>query len=214
MALTQTTTYADEGVALLIAQYQGRPNIEALVRSLMDQVQACENRLFEMADGSLLANATGATLDGYGEILGVSRQALPDESYRLFLLAAAAKNHGRATLEDIRNIAARLFQSDVVVVTSPNSVSRQGGLHGAFVNVEVGSPRLPQRLCHVAQMLLQQVIGSGVELSVLTTFDTSNSFALAGVGDAGPRAYAGGLSSADGSVNGGVLPTLLASAAS
>lgn len=214
MEITRNITYADEGMALLIAQYAGRPKIQAVLRSLLEQVQAAENSLFAMADGSLLANAKGATLDGYGELLGVARQALPDDSYRLFLLAAAAKNHGRATKADIETIAARLFQASVVVVSTPDSASRQGGMHGAFVFVQVGSPALPSRLWPLAQKLLAQVIGSGVELSVLTAFDANAAFALGSAGDARAPAYAGGLSSADGSVKGGALPTLLASAAS
>lgn len=74
--------YGDRAASLLIEQFQKKVFIEGTVRALAELAQDAENNMRDVYSDRLLANASGAQLDGIGEIVGVSRLGSTDEEYR------------------------------------------------------------------------------------------------------------------------------------
>lgn len=68
--------------ALLIEQFQPRPNINKLVEIMAGRVQGVENVASDLLTRRAIDTAEGAQLDIVGEIVGQPREGREDEEYR------------------------------------------------------------------------------------------------------------------------------------
>lgn len=101
MTVTLVTDHEDQGVALLIAQFQDKPFIEILVRALMTQVQELENALWDLLTKRAIDTAVGAQLDVIGKIIGQPRGTFDEVSYRTFIRGRALVNRSSGTTDQM-----------------------------------------------------------------------------------------------------------------
>ena len=129
--LVHITTHADDAVAELIGQYQGRPRIEAILRALVRQFQDIEDAAWDCFVQIALDAAVGAELDMIGKVVGQKRQGYDDTNYRVFLSARIKTNRSDgkfATLSAIAKlllgasttIAYREYQPSAIVMRADN----------------------------------------------------------------------------------------------
>lgn len=85
MALGKQFSHKTEAVALLPGQFENSTDLQALVGAIVGEthgVQELENVLWDLYTLRWLPFATGAQLDGLGDILGEPRPSADDEEYR------------------------------------------------------------------------------------------------------------------------------------
>ena len=87
MAIEHITDHSDRAVALLLAQYQGKPLMEGFVRAFLDEVQEYEDELWTLVGLLDIDRATGIDLDRIGRIVRQPRSSESDEVYRRLLRA-------------------------------------------------------------------------------------------------------------------------------
>lgn len=100
MTLTQKTDHVDEAKALLVQQFKGKTNLEALLTAFVNQIQELEDVFFELLENRWLTTATGTQLDGIGKIVGLDRLWLDDDDYRAALRAQIRLNRSSGTIPD------------------------------------------------------------------------------------------------------------------
>lgn len=82
----QNNSYVQQALARLLTQYRNSPNLQAVLTSLIQQIQLLEDAITEVNTLSYLPNAFGAQLDVIGQIVGISRPAgMPDAQYQLLI---------------------------------------------------------------------------------------------------------------------------------
>ena len=96
--------HALEAINRLLTQYKSATNIKALIDAFMEQVQEVEDSLQTFPTARALATATGAQLDGIGEILDLERGTFDDAVYRIILYAKIAEYNSNGTINDIINM--------------------------------------------------------------------------------------------------------------
>lgn len=99
--ITQITTYEDDAVERVLAQFKDSTVFQALIRSYVAQVQIAENQLFPLIAARSFDAATGHRLDGLGQIVGEPRNGKSDDTYRIFLRARMAVNLSQGTIGDL-----------------------------------------------------------------------------------------------------------------
>lgn len=72
-------------VSLLLHQFHGAANLENLINGIGERGQDVEHTLWSIYNDRWLDTATGAQLDGLGDILGELRFGRDDDTYRLWL---------------------------------------------------------------------------------------------------------------------------------
>lgn len=97
--------HADEGVALLLAQFRDKPRLEALLQSFLAEVQELENQAFAVAAYRQLDLAFGVQLDILGAIVGEGRNGRTDESYRNAIRVRILINDSDGQVETLIAIA-------------------------------------------------------------------------------------------------------------
>lgn len=108
MTLSEKTNHVSEAIDNLISQFKDKPNFQAFVTSLVNQVQELEVALNDLITERTLETAVGEQLDGIGEILGEDRQGRNDDDYRTALRARILLNVGSGTPEEIVELVSYL----------------------------------------------------------------------------------------------------------
>lgn len=111
MTVTKTTTHVDEAKALLVEQFRGKPDLEALLSAFIAQVQDLEDVLFQLLENRWLDTASGVQLDGIGAIVGLERLGLNDDDYRTALRAQIRLNRSSGTIPDNTTILELLISN-------------------------------------------------------------------------------------------------------
>jgi hypothetical protein len=93
-----------EGLALLIDQYKGRPRLEGMLRSYLEEIQEFEVAAHQVLNGYIVDNAVGAQLDVIGRVVGQKRKGQSDETFRVYLRARIAANRSRGTTNDLLRV--------------------------------------------------------------------------------------------------------------
>ena len=96
-------------VSRLIEQFKHKPNLEALIRSYLKQVQDLEDALFEIILARNVDTAIGVQLSTIGKIVRQPRTTSDDERFRTAIRARIAINLSDATAEDLIKIAKLLL---------------------------------------------------------------------------------------------------------
>jgi hypothetical protein len=104
MVLEQITDHADRALARLAMQHRGKTRTEALVRALAGSTQAVENVLAELLAERALSAAVGAQLDVLGVIVGVDRDGLEDNPFRVRINTRIRINRSSGTGNDILEV--------------------------------------------------------------------------------------------------------------
>jgi 3-methyladenine DNA glycosylase/8-oxoguanine DNA glycosylase len=107
----QITDHADAGVKLLARQFRGKPLIEALLRSWLDQVQEAEDAFWALLVNTTLETAVGDALDQIGALLGKLRGTLDDDAYRAVLRAIVRARMSSGTAADIQAVVVLLLDA-------------------------------------------------------------------------------------------------------
>ena len=106
----RVTAHVSEGLALLPAQFRGKPRIRALMRALLRQVQQTEDALWSLY-GLAIDNSSDAALDQVGRVLRMGRGGLLDVEYRRVLRAVVIALRSSGTADEVLRAAAALFDS-------------------------------------------------------------------------------------------------------
>ena len=80
--IDEITTYASDGIALLLQQFAESTNIQALLGCYLAEVQEAEGALWDLLTLRDLETATDEALTRLGQTLGVERGGLDDASLR------------------------------------------------------------------------------------------------------------------------------------
>lgn len=185
--------HVDQALARLREQYQGKPNIEALIRSWTLQIQELEEITSDLATNRTVNNAIGIQLDRLGELLNKPREGRTDEQYRIVLLAKISQNISRGTPEDVINV----FK----VLTASAKVYLSDDEHGEIYLL--ADHVLTQDEVNTIIREMYTVVAAGVRINGLGSFDPDDSFAFYGVD------IAKGFSSVLDGTKGGKLATLI-----
>lgn len=97
-------------VRRFIEQYQNRPDLEALARSYLSQLQDLEDAIFEVILERDLDNAVGVQLETIGNLVQQPRTTSDDERFRTAIRARIAINLSDGTIEDLIRVANLLLQ--------------------------------------------------------------------------------------------------------
>lgn len=98
--ITKTTNHEAEALANLVAQFKDKPQLAALLKVYVSQIQDLENALFQILE-STVDTATGVTLDGFGDIVSQPREGRTDSFYRQIIKARIRLNASNGTPEDL-----------------------------------------------------------------------------------------------------------------
>lgn len=105
MTIEKKTNHVAEAIGNLIEQFKGKPNLEALISSYVTQIQDAENAAFQLITDRSIDTATGAQLDGIGQVVGLDRDGLSDDDYRTRLRVQIRLNLSTGTIEDVLTVA-------------------------------------------------------------------------------------------------------------
>lgn len=108
--------HAEEAEALLPHQFKDADNLKAILGALTAQVQAAENMIFNLWQSRWLDNAAGAQLDGLGAIVGVDREGLEDDAYRIMIRVQILVNASSGTFDQILAIFEHLDPDNTYVI--------------------------------------------------------------------------------------------------
>ncbi len=114
MGLEQKTTHIQEALDHLVAQFQGKPKLAAMISAYITQVQDLETVWFELLEERWLENAEGVQIDGFGQIVGEAREGRTDLAYKTAIRARMVLNRSQGTTEDIIELI-RGIAGDVLV---------------------------------------------------------------------------------------------------
>lgn len=98
----------------LITQFQGKPNIAALLQTMAEPACALEDAYQALLTKRGVNTATGVQLDRLGGIVGQPRSGLSDDTYRRYLRARILANRSTGALEDLIAIS-RVVVNDPAV---------------------------------------------------------------------------------------------------
>lgn len=111
MSATEIQDHEQRARDNLIAQFQQKPDLEALLNSYIEQIQDLETVYFDLVDDRTLDSAIGAQLDGIGDIVGEDRQSRSDADYRLAIRSRIIVNNSTGTTEDLNQLGRSLLGS-------------------------------------------------------------------------------------------------------
>jgi hypothetical protein len=79
-------------------------NFEKLVRAYVDQAQELNDAATELLIEVSIDGSTGVQLDGLGQLIGLERQGLDDETYKAALKAWVQVNTSGGTIEQLNEV--------------------------------------------------------------------------------------------------------------
>ena len=97
-------------VVRFIEQFRNRPDLEALARSYLRQIQAIEDAAFEVILERDLDAAVGVQLTTIGNIVGQARTSADDGRFRTAIRARIAINLSHSTAEDVMRVLNLILQ--------------------------------------------------------------------------------------------------------
>ena len=173
-SVTKITDHVALALDRLMEQYRGLPNFTSLISLLVQQIQDAEDAGFpldqkrQLFDGAIY-RATGAQLDGIGEIVGVKRSGLGDPEYLIFILGTIAKNFSDTTRQTMATIVNIFFAPAQIQIHE---------FFPAEYDIELATitPNLPTSLYQQVITNLQESLGAGVTLGFVSVFDPTSGF--------------------------------------
>ncbi len=99
-----TEGHVEAGLGRLIARWKGKPNLEAILRSYLEQIQELEEAIWFVIFGRMPDYAEGDQLDQLGKIVGRARNGMPDDLFRVYIKAQIRVNRSNGTPLDLIEI--------------------------------------------------------------------------------------------------------------
>ena len=112
--ISHITDHAEKANNYLLQQYKDRPNIKALLDSIIEPMQKIEDKVYELYIQYYLPVATSYHLDRLGAIIGVNRQGRGDGSYRYAINLGIISNNSGGTPEEIISILKSIYPVDKI----------------------------------------------------------------------------------------------------
>lgn len=186
------TTHIEDSLSRIIEQYKCSPSMQAMIEAIVDQVQILEDESFGLFSRLDLANATGVLLDQYGTIIGLDRNGLDDDTYRLFLFAKIGQNTSNGEPERVIDAYKLLSNSSQVHLQEyfPAGIGLSGD--GDFNNASLED----------VYEVIQSIVAAGVRVDSLVSSDPDCYFVFDG--DLDGEGF-----SEDDQLNGGCISELL-----
>ncbi len=157
---TQITGHSDQAVALLIEQYQEKPNLEKLIRAYVDELQHIEDAIWDVLQEQTVTNATGVNLDVIGRIVGEDRHGANDDDYRVRVTARIAVNRSSGQWFDLNSVASTLF-----------SGTEYRWINHKTMSLELRLDTALSERPGVEQATLEEATGAGTRLDVVYSVD-------------------------------------------
>jgi len=111
-ALTQILDHAAKAVARLAAQFTETTRLKGMISAIGDEIQAAENGLWGILLTRDIDNASDATLDLIGKLVGApQRGAKNDVQYRDRVKAQIIINKSTGRAADIYQVASRVIEA-------------------------------------------------------------------------------------------------------
>lgn len=195
MSVARITDHSAQAANRVLSQSR-KPRFLALLNAMTSQVQVAEDALYPLQESRFFGKASGADLDGIGQLVGQSRAGQNDAVYRLFLQARIFASATDATTPTVTRIVQTLFDAKSVQVISQMSAGFARRQAPAVLGLEIGSPALDRSLWQQAIALIRDSLAAAVSISFVSVFDADASFALAGPVDGqglGGAAITGGM---------------------
>jgi hypothetical protein len=148
------TNHADRAVSLLIEQFEKKPLLTGTLRAFVNQLQVTENQLSDVLILRFLDNATGAQLDGMGDIVGLLSRAdlgLSEEDYKALIGFRIYVNSGAGEASTVLNALAFITQATTTKLVE---------LFPAAIELETNGTVIPDDLIEI----MQAIVGAGVRL--------------------------------------------------
>jgi hypothetical protein len=165
--------HVQSAIARLIEQYKGKPRIKGLITAFVDQVQELEDVLFDLRDDRSLNNATGATLDNIGSIVGVTRIfGESDTAYRIRIKNGIFTNRAQGTPEVLIDLVKTFCAPNTNIYFFEGAVASFGINHD--------DQNMTQATINGLYKTLKNSKAAGVRIEHVTAFDPSNAFSFAG----------------------------------
>ncbi len=101
MTIPAPIDHVETGQSRLLSQWQDKPNMSGLVKSIMQSVQEVEDTIHQIIDNMNIFDATGEQLDVIGTLIGLERNGMDDDSYRAELFKQISINRSDGTTEII-----------------------------------------------------------------------------------------------------------------
>lgn len=111
--ISYITDHATQAGNRVIDWFKGG-TFQELVEALAGRYQGLEDVVYPLIEAKYLANATGATLDGIGLLVGIARTVgQTDDAYRVLIYAKIAANISEGRMPDIYNIMSTLQATNI-----------------------------------------------------------------------------------------------------
>lgn len=161
--ISHITDHAEKANSYLLQQYKDRPNIKALLDSIIEPMQKIEDKAYELYIQYYLPVATSYHLDRLGAIIGVNRQGRSDDAYRYAVNLGIISNNSGATANEIITILKSIYIADKVEYL-------ESGI--AYFQVYVEGKEQPKNINN----LLLELKPAGVSTPSVIYSDDSNVF--------------------------------------
>ena len=169
---TQVNDHVARAIARLLEQYKNSPRIKGVITSLVTEIQGLENTFFDLKDNRTIDNATGATLNSLGALVGVPRKTGElDTPYRGRIKAGIFKNRSQGTSEILIETV-EIFTDSTIIIFSE-------GAEASFA-FWIDDSTLTQPEIDALWAGLRAAKAAGVEIEGVTSFDTTNPFGFTG----------------------------------
>ena len=189
MLAPQITTHVSEAAARMMTQYKNLPGtytvylpntettietsyIGAVVSILADRIQGVENAIYPIDSMRQFYNgsefvATGAQLDGVGEIIGLSRGNYTDAEYLTLITAQIAATYSDGSIETVLSLVQLMFQTKYIQMYEN---------YPAEVSFAVFVLAVDPQIIPLSVELVRKSLSAGVNLGFITTPSGSNPF--------------------------------------
>lgn len=104
MAELQRLNITEDGLSVLLPQFNDAQSIKGFLTSIFNTMQPTEDGFLDVIQGVGLDTAEGVTLDLIGDLLDTLRGDLADDQYRRSLKSQISVNRASGTLEDIMSL--------------------------------------------------------------------------------------------------------------
>ncbi len=110
-AFSHIETHEADAVDLLVSQYKGKANMEALASIIGAAAQSVEDAALLLVTERTLSSAVGAQLEGIGALVGEAREGRTDEVYRVFIRGRIKVNLSSGTCPQLQEIFDLLYSA-------------------------------------------------------------------------------------------------------
>lgn len=101
MSITKITTHNDSAISRLLTQFREKPKIESIITTNAAQYQEIEDAGFGMLRAMTIEHAIGATLDRIGNVVGLIRNAMTDDDFRIEIRTKISQRQSYGRVDDI-----------------------------------------------------------------------------------------------------------------